>query len=214
MNEEPAVRQGGALPFRQGHLASLQDGLDFINTREHERGRVTDELVSAETALDWLVRHDLLHREARDRLVREFVERPRESTRILTKMKRVRAAMREIVDATAEGRGPASTDLKELNRALRTHYVYELVPSMDGVSLDHRHQGDPVDGALARLAESIARELIQGHPERLRICENDQCRYVFADTSRTGRRKWCDMSTCGNRAKVARHRARQRAATP
>ena len=213
MNEEPAVSQGGPLPFQQGHLASLQDGLDFINTLEYDRGQVTDELVSTEAAMDWLVRHDLMHREARDHLLKHFVDAPRESTRILSKMKRVRGAMREVVDATVEGRAPSQADLKELNRALRTHYVYELVPAPDGLSLDHRHQGDPVDGALARLAESIARELIQGHPERLRICENDQCRYVFADTSRTGRRKWCDMSTCGNRAKVARHRARQKATT-
>lgn len=211
MNEEPAGGQGGPLPFQQGHLASLQDGLDFINTLELDRSQVTDELVSADAALDWLVRHDLMHRESRDHLLRQFVDAPKDSARILTKMKRVRAAMREIVDASVEGRGPDATDLKELNRALRTHYVYELVPSGDGISLDHRHQGDPVDGAMARLAESIARELIQGHPERLRICENDQCRYVFADTSRTGRRKWCDMSTCGNRAKVARHRARRKA---
>ena len=62
----------------------------------------------------------------------------------------------------------------------------------------------------SRLAESIARELIQGDPSRLRICENPQCRWVFKDTSRTGKRKWCSMSSCGNRAKVARHRARQK----
>lgn len=200
------------MPFQQGHLASLQDGLDFINTLEYDRDQVTDELVSAEAALDWLVRHDLMHGEARDHLIRHFSDAPNEANRILTKMKRVRAAMREIVDATVEGRAAAASDLKELNRALRTHYVYELVPASDGASLDHRHQGDPVDGAMARLSESIARELIQGNPDRLRICENDQCRYIFADTSRTGRRKWCDMSTCGNRAKVARHRARQKAA--
>jgi predicted RNA-binding Zn ribbon-like protein len=212
VNQEPAIGEAGAMPFQQGHLASLQDGLDFINTLEYDRDQVTDELVSAEAALDWLVRHGLMHREARDHVVRHFADAPSESSRILTKMKRVRAAMREIVDATVEGRAAAASDMKELNRALRTHYVYELVPASDGVSLDHRHQGDPVDGALARLSESIARELIQGHPDRLRICENDQCRYIFADTSRTGRRKWCDMSTCGNRAKVARHRARQKAA--
>ena len=45
--------------------------------------------------------------------------------------------------------------------------------------------------------------------DRLRICANETCRWVFYDDSRTGRRKWCDMSTCGNRAKAARHRARQ-----
>ena len=44
------------------------------------------------------------------------------------------------------------------------------------------------------------------------ICANDTCRWIFYDTSRTGRRRWCDMATCGNRAKAARHRARAKAA--
>jgi predicted RNA-binding Zn ribbon-like protein len=34
---------------------------------------------------------------------------------------------------------------------------------------------------------------------------------VFFDSSPTGRRRWCDMATCGNRAKAARHRARAKA---
>ena len=76
--------------------------------------------------------------------------------------------------------------------------------------MDHKHEGDPVEGALARLVESIAREVSQGHPERMRVCANEECRWVFHDTSRCGRRKWCDMATCGNRAKVARHREKSR----
>ena len=39
----------------------------------------------------------------------------------------------------------------------------------------------------------------------------DACSWRFVDRSPTGRRRWCDMRTCGNRAKVARHRARRRA---
>jgi predicted RNA-binding Zn ribbon-like protein len=31
---------------------------------------------------------------------------------------------------------------------------------------------------------------------------------VFFDGTKNGRRRWCDMGTCGNRAKAARHRAR------
>ncbi|MBA2489459.1 MAG: CGNR zinc finger domain-containing protein [Chloroflexi bacterium] len=85
-----------------------------------------------------------------------------------------------------------------------------MVPALDGVSLDHRHDGDPVEGALARLAESIAREVSQGDPARLRICSNDDCRWVFHDPSPSGRRRWCDMSTCGNRAKAARYRERKK----
>ncbi len=130
---------------------------------------------------------------------------------MLARLRRLRAAMRGVLVSAVERKSPDLADLAEINRAMRTHYIYELVPAQDGISLEHRHQGDPVDGAMSRLAESVARELIQGMPERLRICDNPACREVCTDTSRTGRKRWCDMSTCGNRAKVARHRARLRA---
>jgi predicted RNA-binding Zn ribbon-like protein len=194
------------------HLATLQQGIDFINTLEIEKGHPKDHLATPRDAVGWLWRHDLLHRDMVEDELRRFRDTPPDGERVLRKVRRVRTAMRELVDATVEGRPPALDQLEEVNRALRTHYVYELVPATDGVHLGHRHVGDPVDGALARLAESIARELSQGEAERLRICENDTCRWVFHDTSRTGRRKWCDMATCGNRAKAARYRERRKAA--
>jgi predicted RNA-binding Zn ribbon-like protein len=205
----PKSAPSPTLPFQQGHLASLQDGLDFINTRESFQGRELEELGGLRQALEWLCRHDLMHRDAQDTLHRRAS--PQSEAALMARIRRVRAALRELVEAAAERRVPLHADLDEINRVLRTHYVYELVPAHDGVSLEHRHQGDPVDGALARLAESVARELIQGHPERLKICQAPDCHYVFADTSRTRRRKWCTMASCGNRAKVARHRARLRA---
>jgi predicted RNA-binding Zn ribbon-like protein len=78
--------------------------------------------------------------------------------------------------------------------------------------LDHRHVGDPVDDALANLAEPIVREIAAGRPDRLRACADETCRWIFYDDSRTGRRRWCDMASCGNRAKAARHRARAKGA--
>ena len=210
------------LPVQQGHLARLEDGLDFVNTlhfsgsHKHTepdpgKGPTHDHLRAASDALDWLVEHDLLHAGTRDALVERYRLSSQEGEHLLGRLRRLRHAMRAIVETTVERRPPSLGDLAELNRAMRTHYVYELVPGPDGVSLEHRHQGDPIDGAMARLAESLARELIQGEPERLRICDNRECGWVFTDRSRTGRRKWCDMATCGNRAKVARHRARRRA---
>lgn len=208
-------------PMSQGHLARLQDGLDFINTDHltgaHRHPRVHredahDHLDSPGAALDWLSDHDLLHHEAKDQLLERYRVSTRQGVDMLERLRRLRDAMRGLVESAARNRGPDAAHLAELNRAMRTHYVYELTPAADGVSLDHRHVGDPVDGAMARLAESVARELIQGNPERLRVCANDDCRWVFSDSSRTGQRKWCDMATCGNRAKVARHRARRRVA--
>jgi predicted RNA-binding Zn ribbon-like protein len=197
--------------FQHVHVARLSDGMDFINTLEFSRNSSTEELQTPEDALRWLRDHELMHHEAVEDLTALVKVSPRTGERVLNRVRKVRAAMRELVEAAVERRPPDLAQLGEINRALRTHYIYELVPARDGVSLDHRHEGDPVDGALARLAESLAREVSQGDPERLRICANDTCRWVFVDTSRTGRRKWCDMSTCGNKAKAARFRERHRA---
>jgi predicted RNA-binding Zn ribbon-like protein len=84
------------------------------------------------------------------------------------------------------------------------------VAAADGITLGHRHVGDGLDDALATLIEPVVREIASGRRDRLRICANETCRWVFFDESRTGKRRWCDMSTCGNRAKAARHRARLR----
>jgi predicted RNA-binding Zn ribbon-like protein len=204
----PAASHGD---FQHAHIAALQDGLDFVNTLEFGRQGPEEELKGPEDALRWFQAHSLLHRESLEELEALARVAPKQGERIVSRVRRVRAAMRELVEATVERRPPDLAQLAEMNRALRTHYIYELVPAHDGVSLDHRHEGDPVDGALARLAESLARELSQGDPDRLRICANDHCRWAFVDTSRTGRRKWCDMATCGNQAKAARFRERQRA---
>lgn len=45
-------------------------------------------------------------------------------------------------------------------------------------------------------------------PDRLRSCEHEDCTLWFLDTSKGGRRRWCSMESCGNRAKARRHYAR------
>ena len=47
-------------------------------------------------------------------------------------------------------------------------------------------------------------------PQRLKIraCAAEDCGWLFLDTSRSGRRRWCTMESCGNRAKARRFHAR------
>lgn len=207
---DPATPAPTAHPTPHGHQASLKDGLAFVNTLEFDRGRTKEHLPTPASGLAWFHDHGLLHADTLGAMTQHYDADPTVGERALRRVHRVRAAIRELLVATVEGRSPGARELEEVNRALRFHYVTYLVPAPDGVSLDHKHEGDPVEGALARLAESVARELTQGRPERLRVCENEECRWIFLDTSHSGKRKWCDMRTCGNRVKVARHRQRRR----
>ena len=181
------------------HVADLETALDFVNTVELAHGEPVDHFGTTADALAWLHEHGLVHHEALDGSGDDA---------LLGRIRWARAALRELADATYEGRPPAETAIDEINRLLGFCQVLHLVPTADGLRLDHRDVGDPVDGALARLVEPIVREIATGRPERLRACADDSCRWVFYDDSRTGRRRWCDMATCGNRAKAARHRAR------
>jgi len=200
-----AVREGHA------HDVGVDITFDFLNTLDLEDGFPVEKLPSLDSALTWFADRGLIHREGAERARRDAVAKPRVAASKLAHVRAVRAALREVSDAVVEHKAPPPAALAQINRALHARQVIELVAAPDGMHVDHRHVGDPVDDALARLSESLVRELTAGHPERIRVCANDTCRWVFFDTSRTAKRRWCDMSTCGNRAKQARHRAKAKA---
>ena len=68
----------------------------------------------------------------------------------------------------------------------------------------HEHISS-VLGVLQPIALSTARIVTEANPTRIRQCASSNCMYWFLDTSKSGRRRWCSMSRCGNRAKVAKH---------
>jgi predicted RNA-binding Zn ribbon-like protein len=194
------------------HDLPLDLSFDFLNTRELESGAPVDHFRTADDAFDWLAHHGVIHDELLDLERRRARTVPGAGDRALARIRRVRDAMREVTDAIVERRAAASAAVTEVNRALRAREVIQLEPAVDGVEVGHRHVGDAIDDGLARLVEPVVREISAGQPQRLRICANDTCRWAFFDDSPTGRRRWCDMATCGNRAKAARHRARRKAA--
>jgi predicted RNA-binding Zn ribbon-like protein len=197
-------------PARTDHVheaVPLETAFDFLNTYELEGDAYVERLTSLEAAAAWLVDHGVL---ARRRWVAsagpdEFGRGPLE--RIVS----VRSALWDVAHAVAHQEAPQPEAVEQVNRALGARERLELVPAPDGVKLGHSHVGDAVDDALARISEPIVRALGTGREHRIRICANETCQWIFFDESRTGQRRWCDMKTCGNRAKARRHRERQKA---
>jgi predicted RNA-binding Zn ribbon-like protein len=67
-----------------------------------------------------------------------------------------------------------------------------------------------MDQMLWPVARSAAELLTSERAGRVRECASETCSWLFLDGSRNGRRKWCDMASCGNRAKARRYYARHR----
>lgn len=67
-----------------------------------------------------------------------------------------------------------------------------------------------VDDERWRLPWLAAHNLLELDRDRIRACAGHDCVLHFYDTSRTGKRQWCSMAGCGNRAKARRHYERSR----
>jgi predicted RNA-binding Zn ribbon-like protein len=195
------------------HDVDVQTTFDFLNTLDRDDGFLVEKLPTVGLALRWFADRGLIHLEGAVRARRAARADPERAAKEIERVHAVRGALREVADATVEHRTPRADAISEVNRALHARQVIELTAAVDGCNVDHRHVGDPVDDALARLSEALVQELVSGQPERIHICDNDTCRWIFYDTSRTGRRRWCDMATCGNQAKQARHRAKAKGTT-
>lgn len=186
--------------------------VDFANTLEYDHGQPVDELPDTDALLGWLRDHDLISDRARAAEGGRLRREPLEATRRLERFAHLRGVLHEIAGKVSDGKQPTKTQLRELNHILRhgLHY-HQLRFDPDGTRYAFTQVGDRLDQARATIASSLAHFLADDAANRLRVCANPGCRYLFVDRSPTGRRRWCDMRTCGNQAKVARHRARTRA---
>lgn len=63
---------------------------------------------------------------------------------------------------------------------------------------------------IGRIAASFSELLAGDDVRRMKICDNDDCRWIFFDESRNRARRWCDDRACGNLLKVRRFRERQK----
>ena len=180
--------------------------LDFVNSDNIIRGG--DALYDFERFVRWLEAARLLDAERAASMRRRAQQQPAGALAVLGDARRVRTVLRALAergDASHEIRGDA---LGEINRVLgRSAGTRRLELQGDGSFVRaFVPVGDAFAGLLIPIVESAADALILRELARVRRCADPRCGRVFQDETKNGRRRWCDMATCGNRAKAARHR--------
>ena len=69
---------------------------------------------------------------------------------------------------------------------------------------------DALERVLWPVVRSAADLLTSPERGRVRRCGGANCDWLFMDNSRNHSRRWCDMGSCGNRAKARRYYARHK----
>lgn len=176
--------------------------LDLLNTVMTVEGQATDLLRTDEDAARWL---------------RQAVPSPGQgggtavpaAAGLLGELRSLREVVRDLVRQLKNGVAADPADLNGFLREASAHA--HLVPEPDGgFRLERRSHPKTARQWLAPLAEEAAQLLAEGDFGLVRQCEHPECTLWFYDRTKAHRRRWCSMAVCGNRAKVAAFRKRQR----
>ena len=130
----------------------------------------------------------------------------------------VRETIQRMFAAVASRQAPAAADLSAFNRWLGAAPVRSQLGQIDdgfGWDVHADAQWNAASDTVAPLLLAgvlwSGADLLTG-PRRARVrrCANDRCLWLFLDDSKSGNRRWCSMSACGNRAKARRHYLKHR----
>jgi predicted RNA-binding Zn ribbon-like protein len=174
--------------FVAGNLA-----LDFVATVAERTTTHLERLRTGADLADWIVQAGLLDRP------------PAVSQRDLAAAKELREALFRLVTALTE-RAP----LPEADRLLVNRLAAAAPPTLSVTPQGRVRRGGGVPEALATLARAGIELFDQPDTQLVRWCAGARCTRPFIDRSRGHRRRWCGMAGCGDRAKAAAYRQRQR----
>lgn len=96
------------------------------------------------------------------------------------------------------------------DRSLVNRWALEPPPAPQLEARGLSWTGKGVGASLSAVARDGVEILGGPLASRVRTCAREGCSILFVDTSRSGRRRWCSMSACGNKSKVDAFRSRQK----
>jgi predicted RNA-binding Zn ribbon-like protein len=190
---------GAETKWVSAHFIGGHPALDFANTVFNRRVPEPDNelLRTARDIGNWFVSSGV----ADSREAAAVARIPGEP--FVNQIHAVREASAQVFGSIAAQEAPAPGALGFLFSSAAKGLADGAVVNGTRADLDRARWRDR-DAVTAVLAMLAVEGFFTLPRERLRSCP--RCGWLFLDTSRGGKRRWCSMRVCGNREKVSRHR--------
>ena len=192
---------GYTFDFCGGHLA-----IDFTNTVGDRGSERVEHFRTFGDVVAWAEARGILARGAAAALRQRAADEPEAAARAFRSALVLREALYHLLAAASSGRRIRPADLNVVNQHVAdTFKGAALAPSGGRFSLETRADTwlDLVTRPVVRAAVDLLTSDTLKHVGR---CADEECAWLFLDTTRSRTRRWCDMRSCGNRNKVRRFR--------
>ena len=186
--------------------------LDFVDSKNwdshdpiYERFHQYSDLVW------WNYQANLLDEGEVEQLLAEAEQRPADAAEIFAQSMALRTDIHRIFSRIAQGETVSNSDLTVLNDLLQAKSIAsKIVLAEQNFAWAWGGAPNALERVIWPIIWSAAELLVSDKLKRVGQCAGESCGWLFLDTSRNGRRRWCEMKHCGNRAKARRHYRRRK----
>lgn len=198
-----------AAPEKPFQYVGGDPSLDLVNTVDWtRRGLDLDRLTTYERFTRWAEGAGVVDARTAKQLRAAAEQRPREAEAAHDAALTLRWVLQRVFSAAARSEDPGSV-LEDLNELLGDALRHLRLSRVDGrLELTWRGMGDDLASPLWPVVWSAATLLASEERERIRTCGGPDCGWMYVDRSRNHLRRWCQMETCGTRAKSRRRAAK------
>lgn len=202
MNSDETGEIAQAAPPDEGAFLLVGEALalDLVNTEGMRRGKLRDWLPTPHDVLRWW---RVVWRRYPDTIAIQGVDEAFDvDMATFAALKALRAALRGIFSAIADGAAPDAGHVDTLNAALAGG-VHAITRAPDGALLSAYRTQPGAEPMVFAIALSAALLIRDGDHRRLHRCDNARCVLLFYDTTRSATRRWCSVG-CMERARSSR----------
>jgi predicted RNA-binding Zn ribbon-like protein len=188
--------------FCGNHLA-----IDFTNTVGDRGADRADHLNTFGDIVAWAEARRVISRSAAGALRQNANADPDGAARAWRSALTYREALYNVIAAASSNRRAPAADLAVVNAHVgKTFSGAALAQSGERFALE-THAEEWLDPILRPVTRAAVDLLTSDQLINVRRCADEECGWLFLDTTRSRTRRWCDMRVCGNRNKVRRFRA-------
>ncbi len=186
--------------------------LDFVNTKNWATNEAVYERFRTYADFVWWD-HDSGYLD--DALTQKLLDvaplDPDKAADLFQKGVGLRDIIYQVFERIAVEKTPAVVNLATLNSTIKQTLVQSSIgPTARGFEWQWAGPSLALERVFWPIIWSAAELLTSDQLNRVGKCAGDSCGWLFLDTSRSGRRRWCEMQHCGNLAKARRHYRRHK----
>jgi predicted RNA-binding Zn ribbon-like protein len=190
------------------HLIGGELCLDFANTLYGHTESVHEYLFDYRGLVLWSRHAGILSPQRAGILLSKGGQALAESDAVFRQAIQIRETIFHVFASLALNKSPRNDELVKLHHVWLENQSHSKLEQTGSVFELGWEDNDALDAMLWPITRSAIELLTSADLKRVKQC--GRCDWLFLDKTRNQKRRWCSMSACGNRVKMARRYEREK----